>query len=200
MLDESFFSRQADAVAPDLLGRELVCGNRRGIIVETEAYREDDPASHSYRGRTERNASMYLHGGHVYVYRIYGIHRCFNVVTGSFGDGQAVLIRACEPRSGIPAMWRDRYGEEMPQELEGKAENRRFRNLCSGPGKITAAFGIRKAEHDGIRIGGGPISILPGSAVSPSRVSCGPRIGLGPGKGGTTLWRWYITENRFVSR
>ncbi len=122
-------------------------------IIETEAYLWDDPASHSFRGLTRRNASMFLEGGSAYVYRIYGIHRCLNAVTSPAGIGEAVLIRAVEPLEGIASMWRRRYGEEMPEETadvlrtsEKNTPPSRIRNLCSGPGKLCRALGIEVTE------------------------------------------------------
>jgi DNA-3-methyladenine glycosylase len=93
-LPTSFVERDAPVVAPELLNKVLVVGGRRARIVEVEAYTADDPASHSYRGRTARNASMFGPAGQWYVYLVYGLHHCLNLVTGAAGDGQAVLIRS----------------------------------------------------------------------------------------------------------
>ncbi len=201
----SFYSRPADQVAPDLLGRELICANCRGIIVETEAYLQDDPASHSFKGKTLRNASMYLKGGHAYVYRIYGVHNCFNVVTGGCGEGQAVLIRACIPSGGLEEMWQNRYNERMPPELCGERpgcfekeeprKDKRLRNLCNGPGKLASAFGISVKEHDGILLGSGVLSIQPGLPVNAHQICRSQRIGLTQGKGEKLLRRWFIGDN-----
>ena len=185
-------------MAPDLLGRILVYGSIKGIIVETEAYHEDDPASHSFRGKTRRNSPMFLPGGYTYVYRIYGIHLCFNVVTGSMTNGQAVLIRACQPLGGVRKMWLNRYGVEIPPEVE--VESMAYRKLTDGPGKLTSAFGITVEECNGIRIGFGKISILHGFPAASEQIGCSPRTGITPGKGSDTLWRWYVRGNRFVSR
>ena len=194
-MDEGFFQRGAGEVARDLLGCELIRGERRGIIVETEAYLDDDPGSHAYRGRTERNASMYLAGGHAYVYRIYGIHHCFNVVTGEAGRGEAVLIRSCEPLDGLEEMRRDRWGDD------GKhRERNRIRELCNGPGKLCAAFGISRREHDGVEIGAGELVIRPGIPVGDGEVGSSPRIGLGAGRGQDSLYRWFVAGSRFLSR
>ncbi len=198
LLDDFFFTREAYDVAPDLLGRILVYGSIKGIIVETEAYHEDDPASHSFRGKTRRNSPMFLPGGYTYVYRIYGIHLCFNVVTGSMTNGQAVLIRACQPLGGVRKMWLNRYGVEIPPEVE--VESMAYRKLTDGPGKLTSAFGITVEECNGIRIGFGKISILHGFPAASEQIGCSPRTGITPGKGSDTLWRWYVRGNRFVSR
>ncbi|OQX28694.1 MAG: 3-methyladenine DNA glycosylase [Spirochaeta sp. LUC14_002_19_P3] len=201
MLDEAFYCRSADAVAPDLLGRILECGGCRGIITETEAYLPGDLASHAYRGRTKRNASMFLRGGHIYVYRIYGIHQCFNVVTGMEGQGEAVLIRSCEPLEGLVEMHRRRYGENA-QLAKGYSSANKLRlkkRLCNGPGKLSTAFGISVAEHDGQRLGSASLNILPGTPAADEAVRC-PRIGLAPGRGDDVPLRWYIRGNAYISR
>lgn len=130
-----------------------------GRIVEAEAYLADDPASHSFRGRTRRNGTMFATGGHLYVYRIYGVHRCLNVVTGRAGDGQAVLIRAIEPIWGQDAMWRRRFGERglehgrdgpaRPGDGREPVTGKELLNLCSGPGKVAQALGVSVEEFDG---------------------------------------------------
>lgn len=137
-LPSAFYRRDAVTVARALLGQCLVrvLGGVRtsGIIVETEAYLgREDKAAHSYRGRTERNASMWKAGGHAYVYFIYGIHYCVNVVAGEEGDPVAVLLRALEPEEGIEAM------------RARRASAKRDRDLCSGPGKICQALAIGRA-------------------------------------------------------
>ncbi len=114
-LSHGWFRREVLTVAPDLLGKLLVrrlAGGELlvGRIVETEAYREDDPASHSHRGRTARTAAMFEDGGAAYVYLIYGMHHCFNVVVDREGVGSAVLVRAVEPLYGLDSMRRYRYG------------------------------------------------------------------------------------------
>src|SRR5215813_4877034 len=125
-LRQNFFARSVHTVAPDLIGATLLLGNVGGVIVEVEAYHHTDPAAHSFRGRTERNAVMFGPPGFVYVYRSYGIHWCLNFVCEPEGSASAVLIRALEPSHGIATMRRRRHLKEV-------------RALCSGPGKLTEA-------------------------------------------------------------
>src|SRR6185503_10535593 len=122
-LKRSFFARSVHEVAPELIGATLLVGDVGGRIVEVEAYHHTDPAAHSFRGETERNAVMFGPPGYAYVYRSYGIHWCLNFVCEEKGSASAVLIRALMPEAGLAAM-RRRHG--MRDE----------RQLCSGPGKI----------------------------------------------------------------
>lgn len=136
-----------------------------GRIIETEAYTADDPASHSFRGRTVRNATMFGPPGRLYVYLSYGIHRCANVVTGRDGDGQAVLLRAIEPLEGIETMKR-RRGREP---------------IADGPGKLCQALGIILAD-DGIGVHGPDrVRIVDDGTPPPNDPVVGPRIGISSG-------------------
>ncbi len=160
----------AQAAAPRLLGVEVVTriggALARGRIVETEAYlAEGDAASHSARGPTRRNASMFEAAGAGYVYLIYGMHLCFNVVTGAAGEGEAVLIRALEPLEGLEAM-RSRRGDRVGD-----------RDLCRGPGRLAQALGIEREDDGGALLAGGRIQLIDRSAA-PSAVEVGPRIGI----------------------
>jgi DNA-3-methyladenine glycosylase len=145
-----------------------------GRIIETEAYTADDPASHSFRGRTARNAVMFGPAGRLYVYISHGIHACANVVTGVEGEGAAVLIRAIHPIENVDAM-RDRRGEGRP--------------LADGPGKLCQALGIRLSD-DGIDVTtpGSPIRIVDDGTAPPTDPLIGPRIGIS--KAVDMPWRW----------
>ena len=134
VLKRSFFARSVHEVAPDLIGATLLFNGVGGIIVEVEAYHHTDPAAHSYRGPTLRNAVMFGPPGFAYVYRSYGIHWCVNFVCEKEGSASAVLIRALEPTHGLAAMRRRRGSGEA-------------RALCSGPGKLTEALGITHAHN-----------------------------------------------------
>jgi len=165
-------------VAPSLLGMLLVV-QRAGVravgrIIETEAYTADDPASHSFRGRTSRNGEMFGEAGHLYVYRSYGIHWCANVVTGAEGDGEAVLLRAVDPVEGADEMLRRR----------GR------RPLADGPGKLCQAFGLDGADDGADLCNGGAIHIVDDGASAVHDIVAGPRIGIT--KAVDTPWRFRI--------
>ena len=142
-----FFDREVTLVARELLGATLLVDGVGGRIVETEAYHPTDPASHSFRGPTPRNASMFAGPGRVYVYRSYGIHWCLNFVCGG---AAAVLIRAIEPTAGLAAMI----------ERRGLAAERA---LCSGPGRLTEALAVTRA-HDGLMLDAPPFALAPARA------------------------------------
>jgi DNA-3-methyladenine glycosylase len=188
-MPRSFYRRPAPLVARDLLGCLLV---RRlpGVlllarIVETEAYQEDDPASHSYRGLTPRTEVMFGPPGRLYVYFSYGNHWCMNVVTGRAGQGSAVLIRAAEPLEGLEWM-RAARGVESP------------RDLCSGPGKLTQALGVTRALNGTDLISGEKLSVASGMPVAADRIGVGPRVGISVAI--EQPWRFYERESPFVSR
>jgi DNA-3-methyladenine glycosylase len=170
--DAAFYLRSAPEVARDLIGAYLAVDGVGGVIIETEAYEPDDPASHSYRGETARNGAMFRPGGVAYVYRSYGIHWCLNVVTGAEGHGAAVLIRALEPTSGLGMMAARR----------GVADPRQF---ASGPGRLTQALGLDR-RHDGLKLSDWPFRLE--LAPAPATVVTGPRIGIT--KGVETPWRF----------
>ena len=175
--------RSPHEVAPELIGAELYVDGVGGVIVEVEAYDHEDPAAHGYRNRrTERNASMFLGGGHAYVYRSYGIHWCLNVVCGVEGVAGAVLLRALEPVAGLEEM-RVRRGVADP------------RLLCSGPGRLCQALAVTRA-HDGLRLDRPPFDLRPRRA-EPELVR-GPRIGIT--KAAEQPWRYGLAGSRFLSR
>lgn len=178
-LPRTFFARDAEVVAPELLNKLLRFGDCAGRIVEVEAYRQDDPASHSHRGRTPRNASMFGPPGHLYVYFTYGMHFCANVVTGPVGDGQAVLLRAVVPLEGLEAMRSRRLAA------------RRDSDLANGPGKLCQAFAIDRS-HDGIDLcaRGTDRCIADDGIAPPPRPKVTPRIGIRLGR--ERMWRWLV--------
>lgn len=157
----SDFARPVDEVARLLIGATLTVAGVGGRIVETEAYDAGDPASHSFRGPTVRNAAMFGPVGRAYVYRIYGLHWCLNLVCGD-APGGAVLIRALEPTQGLETM-RARRGVE-PARL-----------LCSGPARLCQALGVTR-ELDGADLRDPPFVLSPG--LPADRLAVGPRIGI----------------------
>lgn len=174
-----FCDRPAETVAPDLLGAALLLDGVGGIIVETEAYAPDDPASHSFGGQTARNAAMFGPSAHAYVYRSYGIHWCFNIVCRR---GSAVLVRALEPK----------WGTEMMIERRGL---RPLGALAAGPGRLTQALAITRA-HDGLPLAGAQFALDPHPGQHP--IAVGPRIGIS--KAVELPWRFGVAGSPFLSR
>ena len=181
-LERDFFARPVHEVAPELIGVTLLVDGVGGRIVELEAYDQDDPASHGYRGRTPRNAAMFGEAGHAYVYRSYGVHWCLNFVCERPGRADAVLIRALEPTHGIAAM-QSRRGVDT------------VRSLCSGPGKLCQALGVTR-EHDGLPLDRPPFALYERDETPP--IVTGPRIGIT--KATEVAWRYGLAGSRFVSR
>ena len=182
LIRRAFFARCVHAVAPDLIGATLLFKGVGGVIVEVEAYHHTDPAAHSFRGPTERNAVMFGPPGHAYVYRSYGIHWCLNFVCEPKGSASAVLIRALKPTHGLAAMRRRR----------GVTEERL---LCPGPGRLCEALGITGA-HDGLALDRPPFELIARSEAV--EVAIGPRIGIT--KAVDHPWRYGLKGSRFVSR
>jgi len=181
-LRSEFFARSVHQVAPELIGVTLLVDGVGGLIVEVEAYDHEDPASHGFRGRTERNASMFGPPGHAYVYRSYGIHWCLNLVCEEEGVANAVLVRALEPTHGLDVM-RTRRG------LEDE------RLLCSGPGRLCQALAVTR-EHDGLALDRPPFELR--DRDRPVEVVTGPRIGIT--RAAELPWRYAEAGSRFLSR
>jgi DNA-3-methyladenine glycosylase len=176
------FAGNSPQVARHLIGMTLLVDGVGGLIVETEAYDAQDPASHTFPGRTARNAVMFGPPGRAYVYLSYGIHWCLNFVCREAGHGAGVLIRALEPTTGIARMI-DRRHQEDP------------RILCSGPGRLAQALGVTH-QLNGARIDRLPFSLR--AASTRARVVCGPRIGIT--KAVERPWRFGLAGSRYLSR
>lgn len=193
-LPKAFYQRRTVTVARSLLGCVLVHdtpeGRTAGRIVETEAYlARRDPASHTYRGPTPRNAAMFGHPGTAYIYFIYGMYYCFNVVTGPQGVGEAVLIRALEPIEGL-ALMQKRRGTELA------------RNLCSGPGKLVLALGIKREQNHASLLAGALYIEAPDAfglaRLSARKIVATTRIGITAAA--ELPLRFYESGNLYVSR
>jgi DNA-3-methyladenine glycosylase len=181
-LAPAFFERDAAAVARDLIGCSLLADGVGGRIVETEAYAEWEPACHAHVGMTERTRILFGPAGRAYVYLSYGVHQLFNVVTGVEGAGAAVLIRALEPTRGVELM-------------RGRRPERQDRELCAGPGRLTAALAIG-AESNGADLEEGGIGLLGRDGLSAELVA-GPRIGIS--KAVELPWRYCERDSPWLS-
>ena len=176
------FDQPSVLVARALIGATLRVDGVGGVIVETEAYDQADPASHTFMGPTTRNAAMFGPSGHAYIYRSYGIHWCLNFTCRPAGHGAGVLIRALEPRTGLDTM-RERRGVSDA------------RLLCSGPGRLGQALGITMAQY-GLPLDRPPFFVA--APDEPVLVSVGPRIGLS--RAIEQPWRFGLAGSRYVSR
>ena len=184
-LTRAFFARTVHEVAPELIGATLLVDGVGGTIVEVEAYDQDDPASHGFRGMTARTASMFGPPGHAYVYRSYGIHWCLNLVCAEEGRSEAALVRALEPTAGLEAM-RERRGLEAE------------RALCSGPGKLCQALGIERT-YDGADLLDSRVWVEDaGAPLGDEEVAAGPRIGIT--RALELPWRYGVRGSRYLSR
>lgn len=189
-LPRAFYHCDPRDVAPQLLNKVLVRGQRTGRIVEVEAYCGSiDPGSHAYRGQTARNATMFARPGLLYVYFTYGMHFCANAVCGDEGEGVAVLLRGLTPLTGLAQMRRNR------------PVARRDADLCNGPAKLCAAFGLDRA-FDGADIvrGDRGVVIADDGTPPPLEPIVTRRIGLAPGRGDETPWRFVVPGALGVSR
>jgi DNA-3-methyladenine glycosylase len=189
-LSRTFYRRDSRELAPLLLNKVLVHGDRSVRLVEVEAYAgSEDPGSHAYTGMRPRNATMFGPPGHLYVYRSYGIHWCANVVCGDDGWASAVLLRGATPLTGVDEMYASRPGIT------------RDRELCGGPGRLCQALGI-DGSFDGTDIvkGSEGVVLLDDGTPPPDDVGISTRIGITIGKGHELPWRYYVRGAVGVSR
>jgi DNA-3-methyladenine glycosylase len=206
-LPSAFFSRPTVDVAKDLLGAVMVHDSPQGLaagrIVETEAYLCDDAACHASRGVTPRTEIMFGPPGRAYIYLIYGMYHCFNVVTAPEGKGEAVLIRALEPLEGLPLM-------AMRRSRGKPGTSPKPVSLCSGPGKLVIALGIGMSQN-GADLRKGPLRILPAGAYPPTEgmdagygniedrnIKVTTRIGIT--RDAHLPLRFYLEGNPYISR
>lgn len=167
-----------------VLVRELDGERLSGVIVETEAYHQDDPAAHSFTGHSARTAAMFGPAGRAYIYRSYGIHWCLNVTAGIEGEGSGILIRALQPLEGLPTMRR----------LRGQTAETQ---LCNGPGKLAQAMAITKDLY-GHDLSKPPLFIEERPEIPDQEVVVAPRVGIT--KNAEALLRFYIKGSPFISR
>ena len=193
-MNHAFFRQDTVELARKLLGCMLVHrtpdGVATGMIVETEAYvGAIDKACHAWQNRSERTEIMYHDGGYAYVYFIYGMHHCFNVVTGPEGEGNAVLIRALEPVTGINLMQRRR-------------NTKLLRSLCSGPGKVCQALGITKNEYGlDLCAADSPLRLIYYRHIPEAQIVATPRINVAYAEEAAAWpWRFYVKDNLYVSK
>jgi DNA-3-methyladenine glycosylase len=181
----AFYARPVLEVARDLIGCVVSHGECSGVIVETEAYHDSEPACHAHIGLTPRTHTLFGAPGRAYVYRSYGIHALLNAVCEPEGVGAAVLIRALEPLDGVPFM-------ALRRGMSG------LRDLCSGPGKLTQALGI-ELEHNGADLAAGPVLITPPPpGWGGGEIVCDRRIGIT--KAVELEWRFCLAGSRYLSR
>lgn len=193
-MNHAFFRQDTVELARKLLGCMLVHrtpdGVATGMIVETEAYvGAIDKACHAWQNRSERTEIMYHDGGYAYVYFIYGMHHCFNVVTGPEGEGNAVLIRALEPVTGINLMQRRR-------------NTKLLRSLCSGPGKVCQALGITKNEYGlDLCAADSPLRLIRYRHIPEAQIVATPRINVAYAEEAAAWpWRFYVKDNLYISK
>jgi DNA-3-methyladenine glycosylase len=187
-LPGAFYARPVLEVAPELLGCTVLHGSTAGVIVETEAYHEEEPASHAFVGLTARTRVLFGAPGTAYVYRSYGIHALLNAVCESEGVGAAVLIRALRPVAGLELM--------RERRIAAGAREPRDRDLCSGPGRLTQALGV-ELEENGTSLVDGPVALL-GREQPLGEIVASPRIGIT--KAAELPWRFSLIGDENVSR
>lgn len=208
-LERAFYERDTVAVARDLLDAVLVRVLPEGEVLagrisETEAYTETDPSSHSFGGQRMRNAPMFGPPGRAYVYFIYGAYFCLNAVTGAEGVGEAVLVRALEPLTGMELMAARRglTQTESPARNASAAEQARLRRLqalCGGPGRLCQALGLDRTFNEMDLTLGSPLWIAaPRQSVDPETILATPRIGISRAQ--DYLWRFTLRGDPFTSR
>ncbi|MBI9072762.1 MAG: DNA-3-methyladenine glycosylase [Melioribacteraceae bacterium] len=194
-LTKEFYTQDVLTVAKELLGKSFCKVNEDGTflsgkIVEVEAYNKiNDEAAHSFKGVTKRNEVMFMGGGHLYIYFIYGMYFCANVITGYQDSGSAVLIRGIEPLTGIDAMGTNRFGHSDLSKKE-------FNNLTNGPGKICLAYNLSK-NNNGENLLSDRIFISDAQNISSQKIVVTTRIGIK--KSVELPWRFFIKDNPFVS-
>ena len=202
-----FLENPSDVAAPLLLGCTLtrtitLNGEKHKLvarIVETEAYDQDDPASHAFGGPSERNAAMFGPAGHLYVYVSYGMHHCCNVVCGPEGFGSGCLVRAVEPLESVEVMRELREAGRAGKEQAERARKHplKLRDLTNGPGKVCAALGIDK-ELYGHDLKVEPLVLKFAPLLPGETIGCSPRVGIS--KNIDAPKRFFIEGNAFVSR
>jgi DNA-3-methyladenine glycosylase len=196
----SFYaSHDTLTLAEKLLGCELIHdspdGITAGIIVETEAYLRDDPACHAYNRRTARTEPMYAVAGTIYVYLIYGMYQCVNVVSNKQGVGEAVLIRALQPTQGIDLMQMRRSLRKNHRAAANK--DLALKDLCNGPGKLVVSMGINAVTHNNQLLTESSLFIKP-AITTDLEIATSTRIGITVG---TELpYRFMIKNSAFLSR
>lgn len=190
-LTRDFFDRPGPEVAPDLLGRVIAYGPVAVRLTEVEAYGVpgQDPASHTFRGRTARNAVMFGPPGHLYVYFTYGMHFCANLVCLPEGVGSGVLLRAGEVVAGAETA--------TARRAAGVSRTVPARDLARGPARLAVSLGFTR-EHNGLdACPPGPVTVLEGEPAKPALIRSGPRTGVSAGR--DTPWRFWIDGDRTVS-
>ena len=194
MMNHAFFRQDTVELARKLLGCLLIHhtpdGAAGGMIVEAEAYvGAIDKACHAYRNRSGRTEIMYHDGGYAYVYLIYGMHYCFNAVTGPEGEGNAVLIRALEPLIGLDLM-------------QQRRNTKNVRHLCSGPGKVCQALGITKNEYGlDLCAADSPLRLIRYRYIPDAQIVATPRINVAYAEEAAAWpWRFYVKDNLYVSK